>query len=102
MLGPLVTQTSKEADLSTEVLVSPARHNKTPQAGGSNHKIIFSQLWNLEVQDHGASGLVFGEVSPPGLETTAFPLCPHVAGPRPVLRAHMQRVLCCLILLPGH
>lgn len=44
--------------------------------------LIFSQFWELKVQDlQGAVSVVSGEVSPPGLQIAAVSLCPHGAIP---------------------
>ena len=38
----------------------------------------FSQIWRLKVQDKGASIVMSGEDSFPGLQMTTFLLCPHI------------------------
>lgn len=62
------------------VLVSSACRNKMPQAGWLKQLIHFLTTLEPEVQDQGAGRLVFGEASPPSLQTTtAFSPCPHEA-----------------------
>lgn len=57
------------------MLVCSHYDNKIPKIRGlQQRKLIFSELWRLEVPDQ---GLISDENSLLGVEMATFPLCPH-------------------------
>lgn len=80
-----------EPTLGWHVLVCSGCHDRSPSTGWlKQKKFIFSQFCKSDVQDQSLAGPVSGEGSLPGLQTTAFLLCPHTGFPQ---CTHTQRAL---------
>lgn len=63
---------------SMRAVLAPGLLKRNPQTGRLNQqKIVFSQVWVLDVQDGGVSKWVSPETSLVGWQIAAFSLSPH-------------------------